>query len=319
MANFPTFYGTFIDDLALGSSVAYGGEGDDKIFGDPTANETYGGEGNDLLVGLDFDPFAQHIVKGGGSTSLSPFVNFTTDGTASGDDILDGGTGKDILYGLDGNDVLYSGDGNDSGNVTIGTNVYTAGLYGGDGNDYVDGGRGDDTLDGGKGVDSLYGGQGADKLDGGNGADFLFGGEGVDTLKGGGGADRLEGGIASDILVGGGGKDTLFGGDGGDQFDFLDKSDSLRGGGNRDVIKDFTHIEGDKINLSLIDANETKAGDQAFKYIGANAFHHVKGELHEIQKANFTLVEGDTNGDGKADFQIEVSGHLHLLKGDFIL
>jgi hypothetical protein len=32
-----------------------------------------------------------------------------------------------------------------------------------------------------------------------------------------------------------------------------------------------------------------------------------------------TLVEGDVNGDGKADFQIELSG-LHTLTGaDFIL
>lgn len=32
-----------------------------------------------------------------------------------------------------------------------------------------------------------------------------------------------------------------------------------------------------------------------------------------------TIVEGDVNGDGRADFQIELTGLLHLIKGDFTL
>ena len=68
-----------------------------------------------------------------------------------------------------------------------------------------------------------------------------------------------------------------------------------------------------------MDANSKKPLDQAFKYIGAAVFSHHAGELHEVRFANKTIVEGDTNGDGKADFQIELSGHINLVKGDFIL
>lgn len=32
-----------------------------------------------------------------------------------------------------------------------------------------------------------------------------------------------------------------------------------------------------------------------------------------------TIVEGDVNGDGRADFQVELTGLLHVSKGDFVL
>jgi hypothetical protein len=38
-----------------------------------------------------------------------------------------------------------------------------------------------------------------------------------------------------------------------------------------------------------------------------------------VKHAGFITVEGDTNGDGKADFQIEVHGAGKLLAGDFVL
>jgi Ca2+-binding RTX toxin-like protein len=50
-----------------------------------------------------------------------------------------------------------------------------AGLYGGEGNDYIDGDEGNDYVDGGNGVDVLVGGLGADALNGGNDGDiFLY-------------------------------------------------------------------------------------------------------------------------------------------------
>jgi hypothetical protein len=37
---------------------------------------------------------------------------------------------------------------------------------------------------------------------------------------------------------------------------------------------------------------------------------HKAGELHGVNKLGFLLLEGDTNGDGKADFQIKVVGDI---------
>jgi hypothetical protein len=51
----------------------------------------------------------------------------------------------------------------------------------------------------------------------------------------------------------------------------------------------------------------------------AQQFHHKTGELHVLHKSGFFMVEGDVNGDGRADFQIEVHSAAALAKADFIL
>ena len=86
-----------------------------------------------------------------------------------------------------------------------------------------------------------------------------------------------------------------------------------------DRIIDFSHAEGDHINLAGVDANSSLAGDQAFAFIGTAAFHHTAGELHyEITNGN-TYLTGDTNGDGLADFMIRLDGSHALVSGDFVL
>ena len=262
----------------------YGGNADDELVGFAPFTSVYGGRGNDVVAAAFF------AVSGAGNPDnpIHGYVTFDLSSLGLGDhttlaSVVEGGDGTDVVLGSNGADVLYGGDGDDSGIINFaGLEFMTAGLYGGKGDDYLDGGRGDDLLDGGTAADKLIGGDG------------------------------------NDTLIGGLGKDRLIGGDGADKFVLSGKLDSVKGIG-RDVIKDFSHAEFDKIDVSLIDANEKLVGDQKFKYIGDNAFTHHRGELHEIQLANKTLVEGDTNGDGKADFQIEVTGHLHLVKADFIL
>jgi Ca2+-binding RTX toxin-like protein len=134
----------------------------------------------------------------------------------------------------------------------------------------------------------------------------------------------LSGGAGGDILTGGLGRDVMTGGLGSDTFDFNLFRETGKSAATRDVILDFQHGF-DHIDLSGLDAKGGVGGNQAFKFIAAQAFHHVKGELH-YTKVNLggtshdkTIVEGDLNGDGKADFQIELKGLLALTKGDFIL
>ncbi|WP_424138861.1 M10 family metallopeptidase C-terminal domain-containing protein [Roseomonas chloroacetimidivorans] len=144
-------------------------------------------------------------------------------------------------------------------------------------------------------------------LDGGTGNDTLTGGAGDDVLTGGAGRDTLNGGSGNDHLIGGLDSDTMSGGSGNDTFTFTQLLDSKVGSGH-DTILDFGH--GDVIDLSVIDALPSTSGDDAFT--------KQAGELHAIQSGANTLVQVDLTGDGKADFQIEFSGHHAMTASDFI-
>src|SRR4029079_15098442 len=124
--------------------------------------------------------------------------------------------------------------------------------------------------------------------------DQIFGGDAHDLLRGGKGSDTLFGEAGRDVLFGGADKDFLTGGAGRGIFSFAALSDSKRGA-ERDVTTDFSH--GDVIDLFGIGKNK-------FDWIGNQAFHEEKGELHFVKRAGYLLVEGDTDGDGTPDFQI---------------
>jgi len=197
-----------------------------------------------------------------------------------------------------------------SGNDTITGTKYADKLFGGAGKDTISGGAGSDTLKGDAGNDTLKGDAGNDKL---------YGGAGNDTLHGGSGNDTLRGDAGNDKLYGGAGRDTLHGGSGKDTFIFKSVKDSTVGASGRDTIKDFSHEAGDRIDLKAIDASTKKAGNQAFKFIEDDAFHKKAGELRYEKKGGKTFVEGDVDGDGKADFSILFDGKIDFVKGDFIL
>ena len=148
--------------------------------------------------------------------------------------------------------------------------------------------------------------------------DIFTGGPDSDTAYGNGGNDTLSGGAGNDTLAGGAGADVLYGGGGADTFVYLAPSDSTPALTGQDQIMDFSHAEGDKIDLSAIDANKALAGDQAFSFV-TGGFTHVAGQLIEVSKTGGMLVEGDVNADGKADFAILVHAASPLGAGDFIL
>ncbi|MFT3975112.1 MAG: hypothetical protein QM699_17215 [Amaricoccus sp.] len=183
--------------------------------------------------------------------------------------------------------------------------------YGLGGADRISGGRGDDLLRGGAGHDLLRGGAGHDRLLGDGGDDRLLGGSGQDALVGGPGDDRLSGGAGADRLAGGWGTDVLAGGAGRDVFVFADPGHAGTGAA-RDTIRDFA--PGDRIDLSGMDADPSTRGDQAFHLIDG-AFGGEPGELRVVAG----LIQGDIDGDGRADFGIGLAGPALPGAGDLLL
>ena len=286
------YYGTSGNDLPPPTSYyqyLYGYGGNDELqMSYAGYGEVYGGPGDDIVYMHPYTPQAYGLVHGG-----------------SGNDYALGGALADQVYGDKGNDYVDGRDGDDS-------------VYGGEGRDRVEGGVGDDHLFGGKGDDSGKISVPGSSMPQGDPLYFevnagLFGGDGNDHLFGGAGKDKLHGGNDDDVLVGGRGKDLLWGDAGLDTFRFESVKDSLPGSGMRDILKDFE--TGDLIDLEAIDAKAGKPGDQAFKLIGAEGFHHKAGELSYAGG----IVKGDIDGDGKADFEIKIAGHPSLGAGDFVL
>jgi Ca2+-binding RTX toxin-like protein len=176
---------------------------------------------------------------------------------------------------------------------------------------------GKDTLNGSPFGDTLFAFDDNDIVRGFGGNDTLGGGDGNDNLSGGDGEDAIDGGTGTDVIAGDLGADRLTGGINADRFSF-DDGDSQRKKAFRDVITDFSRAEGDKIDLEGIDAK--KGGvDNAFRFIGKKDFHGKKGELNFVYKAKKgdVFLQGDTDGNGKADFVVVVEDNKSLKLEDF--
>ncbi|MBN9021493.1 MAG: hypothetical protein J0H08_05245, partial [Rhizobiales bacterium] len=146
----------------------------------------------------------------------------------------------------------------------------------------------------------------------------IFGSTGADTITGSRIGETISGDAGADVIRGGLGPDTMFGGAGGDRFDFDAVTEIGKKKGALDLISDWG--AGDRIDLSTIDANGTKKGDKAFKFLKKEGADFTKaGQVSFDQKKGNTFVQGDTNGDGKADFKLLIVGEIDLTKGDFVL
>ena len=315
------FGGTGNDEIA-------GGSGDDQLFGNADNDTIQGGDGSDTIIGgLGADWLDGGANRGDllsyaqSSEAVQVSIGYGTTtrgigGDAEGDritgffDIL-GSAGNDLLSdtitatltqgrnanffdgGL-GNDTLSMGGGNDT-------------ALGGRGNDMIQGGNGNDLLDGGIGRDVIQADNGHDSILGGLGADTISGGNGNDRIDGGDGCDTLSGDTGNDMLISGRGSDRLTGGLGADQFVFANVFDSGTGAGF-DIITDFNHAEGDRIDLSGIDANRHAAGDASFTFLGTAAFTGAGAELRVVAVTDGWRVLADLDGDRTADFILTLSG-----------
>ena len=252
-----------------------------------------GTEGPDFLVGLAFQ--SNHLIGLGGQDWLV---------SGNGNDLLEGGEGNDDYLIWDyTDDIIVDTGGVDMIHASIAVDL----------RDHPD-------------IENVrqlfsYGGR---PLHGNDADNELYDAAGGNALFGGAGFDRLDGGNGDDVLNGGTGQDYLDGGAGDDRFDFASIADSAPGEANRDYIYGFAQGE-DALHFGQMDANAARAGNQAFSFIGDDAFTGKAGELRFEQGtysdgvSAVTLVSGDTDGDGAADFEVQIWGHFALTAADFIL
>lgn len=278
----------------------YGTGGSDLILGLDGNDKLYGGGGNDLLYGNKGDD----LLEGGSGNDLLE--------GGVGNDFLEGGAGADKLFGDSGRDVVFYDESGAGVTVNLASNTASGGDAAGDTFDSIEG------LSGSKFADFLIGDAHANSLNGWLGDDFLFGGDGNDHLEGGEGADRLVGGNNDDYLAGEGGADLLWGGTGADHFVFASTGASQPGDGHRDTIYDFSHAQGDKIDLHAIDAVPSMTLNQDFSFVGQTQFYD-SGQVRFSFVGNDTLVQVNTTGSAGAEMEALLKGHVALAEGDFIL
>ena len=178
------------------------------------------------------------------------------------------------------------------------------------GNDRLLGSEQDDVLFGYNGNDVLIGGGGDDILRGG-------GGGGADVLRGGNGDDTLYGGDGNDRLIGGRGLDVMTGGAGADLFVFTELAYDWD---RYDTISDFSGTQGDRIDLSAIDA-VIGGADDPFAFLGTQEFTGVAGQVRVHYNANqdTTFILFDMDGDRTHDFAVGLNGQVDLTANDFVL
>jgi Ca2+-binding RTX toxin-like protein len=271
--------GKVIKSGSVDGIIALGG-GDDHFNGGSHAETVLDGDGADT------------IKLGGGNDTYSAVFNFLGDGI----DVIDGGKGAADLY-----------DASSVTSVDLIINLDTVA--------HIDALTGAPNTAAVKDSSFFYPPEtitGFENASGGAGDDSIFGTKATNVLKGNEGVDDL---------FGFGGRDILSGGLGADTFIFLSLSDSTVARSGRDVITDFDTLR-DKIDLAGIDAIKG-GGDDAFHLTGNNGFDGFTrhpGELgFKFTSGGDTIVSGDVNGDGKADFSILLKGDILLHDTNFVL
>ena len=273
---------------------ARGGKGDDTVTGNDAGNMLDGMEGDDNLSGGNGNDM---VMGGAGADTLMG---------DSGNDTLDGGAGADDLNGGDGYDIASYASATRSVRVDLQNAAISFGDAAGDTFTSIE------EYQTGDGVDQLRGDSGDNIFRTGAVSDRLYGRAGDDMLFGEAGADAFYGGLGADIMTGGDDAGRR------DRFIYFNAAESGVGAGNRDVITDFVSGE-DRIELSRIDADLTQGFKQSFDFIAGNSFSGTAGELRYFTTGSTTIIQADRDGDGAADFEIELTGNISLEAGDFLI
>jgi Ca2+-binding RTX toxin-like protein len=135
-----------------------------------------------------------------------------------------------------------------------------------------------------------------------------------ETLTGTSAADVICGLDGNDVISGGGGADTLYGGAGFDRFVFESVANA-----NGDIVMDFKPGE-DKLDFRSIDSNALRNGSQKFTWIDTAEFTVGQpGQLREYSQNGKHFVAGDIDGNGIADFTIQIVGTFNLSLSDVVL
>jgi Ca2+-binding RTX toxin-like protein len=241
--------------------------------------------------------------------------------------------------------AMFAGDGADFVAVEP-TWAQSQLLDGGSGNDQLFGSSSSDWIDGGAGADTLSGGGGNDTYTVDDAGDVVIElpGGGVDgirssidyalglflenlTLLGSGNvnatgnwtANTIAGNAGNNIINGGLGQDTLTGNAGADRFSFQGLEDSGKTMNTSDVITDFLAAQGDRIDISAIDAISSSPSNDAFVFVGASAFS-AAGQVRSFTAGGITYVALNIDSNlNTTEMMISLSGALALKQSDFML
>ena len=196
-------------------------------------------------------------------------------------------------------------------------------LTGGKGNDFIYGHGGNDTLRGGGGDDQIQGHSGDDQIFGDDGRDTLFGQTGHDTISGGAGNDQLWGGTGGDTLIGGTGADTFnFGRSVDSTARTTEQIQAVTGESidfaGIDTILDFSQAQGDRIDLSRIDAfDQTRDGfndNSPFTVVdGPSTQAGTAWIVYDPNQPGHATIYLNQDGGDAAEFQLEVYGDFTTL------
>ncbi len=300
------------------------------------------GAGNVYLIDYDGEIFRLNpqVTSGGQDLGDTIFARGGDDVVfgGSGDDTIDGGTGSDVMAGGIGNDRYIidaasdvveeeAGEGTEdvirsAVSYALADDVHVEVLWtkntSGTAAIHLTGNSHDNRISGNAAGNILTGQGGVDLIKGLKGNDSLLGGDGDDDLRGEDGDDRLEGGAGADKLDGGVGQDALLGGSGGDRFVWRTVAETASVAGSADRVLDFTGADGDLLDLSRIDADATRSGNQSFAFIGSSAFS-APGQIRLERAGNETLILLNTDRDTAAEAVIALAGTHDMRTGWFVL